>query len=51
MHPSGVTKMEIEPLLVSIPQTSQLIGRCAATIYELVGAGRPSLLSKATAVP
>jgi hypothetical protein len=40
MQPSSVTKMEIEPLLVSIPQTCQLIGRCAATVYELIGAGR-----------
>jgi hypothetical protein len=31
--------MEIEPLLVSIPQTSQTIGRCVATVYELIGAG------------
>jgi hypothetical protein len=26
--------------LVSIPQTGQMIGRCNATVYELVGAGR-----------
>jgi hypothetical protein len=32
--------MEIEPFLLSIPQTSQAIGRCNATIYELVGAGQ-----------
>jgi hypothetical protein len=32
--------MEVEPLLVSIPQTSQLIGRCTATVYELAGSGR-----------
>jgi hypothetical protein len=30
--------MEIEPLLVSIPQTSQLVGRCVATVYQLIGA-------------
>jgi hypothetical protein len=33
-------KMEIEPLLVSIPQTCQLVGRCTATIYELLGSGQ-----------
>jgi hypothetical protein len=38
MHASTVTKMEIEPLLLSIPQTSQAIGRCVATVYELIGA-------------
>jgi hypothetical protein len=37
MRASTLTKMEIEPLLVSIPQTCQLIGRCTATIYELLG--------------
>jgi hypothetical protein len=31
--------MEIEPLLLSIPQTSQTVGRCVATIYDLIGAG------------
>jgi hypothetical protein len=30
--------MEVEPFLVSIPQTSQYIGRCIATVYELAGA-------------
>ena len=38
MRASTVTRMEIEPLLVSIPQTSQMIGRCTATVYELIGA-------------
>jgi hypothetical protein len=32
--------MEIEPMLVSIPQTCQLVGRCTATIYELLGSGQ-----------
>jgi hypothetical protein len=40
MRASSVSKMEIEPLLVSIPQTSQTIGRCVATIYELLGSGQ-----------
>jgi hypothetical protein len=40
MRASTVSKMEIEPLLVSIPQTTQLIGRCTATIYELLGSGQ-----------
>ena len=39
MRASSVTKMEVEPLLLSIPQTSQTVGRCVATIYELIGAG------------
>ena len=40
MRASTVTKMEVEPFLVSIPQTSQMIGRCGATVYELIGSGR-----------
>ena len=40
MHASSVAKMEIEPLLVSISQTCQLVGRCTATIYELLGSGQ-----------
>jgi hypothetical protein len=32
--------MEIEPLLLSVPQTSQTIGRGIATIYELIGSGQ-----------
>ena len=40
MRTSTVTKMEVEPLLLSIPQTSQTIGRCVATVYELLGSGQ-----------
>jgi hypothetical protein len=36
----GTSKMEIEPLLVTIQHTSQLIDRCNATVYGLIGAGR-----------
>jgi hypothetical protein len=32
--------MEVEPLLLSLPQTSQTIGRCIATVYELLGSGQ-----------
>jgi len=39
MRASIVSKWEVEPLLLSIPQTSQTIGRCVATVYELIGAG------------
>ena len=38
MRASSITKMEVEPLLLSVPQTSQTIGRCIATVYELIGA-------------
>ena len=36
----GTSKMKIEPLLVTIQHTSHLIGRCNATVYGLIGAGR-----------
>jgi hypothetical protein len=39
MRASMIAKMEIEPLLVSIPQAGQMIGRCKATVYDLIGAG------------
>jgi hypothetical protein len=32
--------MEIEPILVSIPQASAMIGRGVATIYALIGAAK-----------
>jgi hypothetical protein len=40
MRASTVTKMEVEPLLLSIPQTGQVIGRSVATVYVLLGDGR-----------
>jgi hypothetical protein len=40
MAASSVSKMEVEPILVSIPHASQMIGRCVATIYELIGDGK-----------
>jgi hypothetical protein len=40
MRASTATKMEVEPILVSIPQASQMIGRGVSTIYELIGGGK-----------
>jgi hypothetical protein len=40
MRASTVIQMEIEPMLVSIPQTSQMIGRGVSTVYELIGSGQ-----------
>jgi len=37
MRASTVTRMEVEPILVSVPQAAQMIGRCVATIYGLIG--------------
>ena len=40
MRASTIMRMEVEPILVSIPQGCQMIGRGVATMYELIGAGR-----------
>jgi hypothetical protein len=40
MHESSITKMEVTPLLVSVPQGCQIIGRGTAAMYELIGAGK-----------
>lgn len=40
MHASTVAKMEVEPILVSIPQGCQMIGRGVATMYSLIGSGK-----------
>ena len=39
MHASTVAKMEVNPILVSVPQASQMLGRGISTIYDLIGAG------------
>jgi excisionase family DNA binding protein len=36
MHASTITKMEITPLLVSIPQAAQVLGRGTSFIYDLL---------------
>jgi hypothetical protein len=40
MNPSAVSKMELPPILCSIPQASAMIGRGTAAIYELIGGGK-----------
>jgi hypothetical protein len=39
MRESSVTKMEVDPFLVSVPQAGQMIGRGVSKIYELLGSG------------
>jgi len=39
MHASSVARMEITPLLVSIPQSAQMLGRGVSTIYDLLARG------------
>ena len=40
MHASTISRMEIAPILVSVPQASQMLGRGVSTIYDLIGCGK-----------
>jgi excisionase family DNA binding protein len=40
MHASIVARMEVNPILVSVPQAGQMLGRGVSTIYDLIGAGK-----------
>jgi hypothetical protein len=40
MHASTVARMEVNPILVSVPQASQMLGRGISTIYDLIGGGK-----------
>jgi hypothetical protein len=39
MRESAVTRYEVTPILVSIPQASAMIGRGVTKIYEMIGGG------------
>jgi hypothetical protein len=39
MHASTISRMEVTPILVSVPQASQMLGRGISTIYDLIGSG------------
>jgi excisionase family DNA binding protein len=36
MHASTISRMEIRPILVSIPQAAQVLGRGTSFIYDLL---------------
>jgi excisionase family DNA binding protein len=36
MHASAISKMELTPILVSIPQAAQVLGRGISFIYDLL---------------
>ena len=40
MYASTVARMEVNPILVSVPQASHMLGRGVSTIYDLIGAGK-----------
>jgi len=40
MHQSELSKMEVTPILVTVPHACAYIGRGVAALYELIGAGK-----------
>jgi hypothetical protein len=40
MHEAAVNELSLQPILVSIPQASAMIGRGTQAIYDLIGGGR-----------
>jgi hypothetical protein len=40
MHQSEISKMEVTPILVSVPHACAYIGRGIAALYELIGDGK-----------
>jgi hypothetical protein len=48
MHPSNVGKMEVEPILCSVPQACQMIGIGTQGMYDLIGAGLVRAVKRGT---
>jgi hypothetical protein len=48
MHASTVGKMEIEPILCSVPQGCQMLGIGTQGMYDLIGAGLVRAVKRGT---
>jgi hypothetical protein len=48
MHASTVGKMEVEPILCSVPQGCQMLGIGTQGIYDLIGAGLVRAVKRGT---
>jgi hypothetical protein len=48
MHASTVSKMEVEPILCSIPQGCQMIACGTQSMYDLIGAGQVQAVKRGT---
>ena len=48
MHASTVTKMEVEPILVSVPQGCQMLSIGTQGMYDLMGAGLVRAVKRGT---
>jgi hypothetical protein len=48
MHASTVSKLEVEPILCSVPQGCQMIGIGTQGMYDLIGAGLVKAVKRGT---
>jgi len=48
MHSSTVSKMEVEPILCSVPQGCQMISIGTQGMYDLIGAGLVRAVKRGT---
>jgi hypothetical protein len=48
MHASTVGKMEVEPILCSVPQGCQMLGCGTQSMYDLIGAGLVKAVKRGT---
>jgi hypothetical protein len=48
MHASTVSKMEVEPILCSIPQGCQMLSIGTQGMYDLIGAGLVTAVKRGT---
>jgi hypothetical protein len=48
MHASEVGKLEVEPILCSVPQGCQMIGIGTQGMYDLIGAGEVRAVKRGT---
>ena len=48
MHASEVSKMEVEPILCSVPQGCRMIGIGTQGMYDLIGAGLVKAVKRGT---
>jgi hypothetical protein len=48
MHASTVSKMEVEPILCSVPHGCQMLGIGTQGMYDLIGAGLVKAVKRGT---
>jgi hypothetical protein len=48
MHASTVARMEVEPILCSVPQGCQMLGTGIQGMYDLIGAGLVQAVKRGT---